>query len=49
VPVAAEPAQIEQSHEGPGAGGQTDATEDHAQADSSRGDGDGGSGHSGPG
>lgn len=44
-----EAAQVEQSHEGPGDGGQT-PTEDHGGVDGSSGDGgDGGSGHSGPG
>ena len=52
--VAAEPAQVEQSHEGSGDGGRTATAEDHPQADSSGGDGGsggggGGSGNSGPG
>jgi len=51
--VAAEPAQVEQSHEGSGDGGHTATAEDHPQADSSgdggSGGGGGGSGNSGPG
>lgn len=50
-PAPAQPAQVEQSHEGPGdAGGQTATTEGHSGSDHSDGDGsEGGSGHSGPG
>jgi hypothetical protein len=51
--TATEAAQVEQSHEGPGEGGQTATTQDHVQVDGSTGEGgdggSGGSGHSGPG
>jgi RNA polymerase sigma factor (sigma-70 family) len=53
--VVAEPAQLEQAHDGPGDGGQTRMTDDHSGSDGASHDGggtsgsDGGSDHSGPG